>query len=105
MALAEFWAEHGYICLMPTHGDSPRLRGLTTLDESQREQAIQASVYDWKNWQERPADVSFLLDSLADLEQEVPALEGRIDRLRVGMAGFSLGGHTEHYFQLTRTAC
>jgi predicted dienelactone hydrolase len=93
--LARFWAEHGYVCLMPTHSDSLRLRGLrTTLDDAQRAQVVNASLHDSKNWQERPADVSFLLDSFPDLEQQVPELEGRMNYLRVGVAGHSLGAHT-----------
>jgi predicted dienelactone hydrolase len=95
MPLARFWAEHGYVCLMPTHGDSLRLLGVRqSLDEAQRGQVVNASLCDWKNWQERPRDVSFLLDSFAELEQQAPELEGRMDYLRVGVAGHSIGGHT-----------
>ncbi len=93
--LARFWADHGYVCLMPAHSDSLRLQGVCrTLDDAERQQVINASLYDCKNWQERPADVSFLLDSLPELEQQAPWLEGTIDYLRVGVGGHSLGGHT-----------
>jgi predicted dienelactone hydrolase len=95
MPLARFWADHGYVCLMPTHGDSLRLLGVRqSLDEVQRGQVVSDSLCDWKNWQERPLDVSFLLDSFSDLEQQTPELAGRLDYLRVGIAGHSLGGHT-----------
>jgi predicted dienelactone hydrolase len=95
MPLARFWAENGYICLMPTHGDSLRLAGVRrALDDAEREQVVSASLGDWQNWQQRPLDMSFLLDSFAELEQQATALAGRLDYLRIGVAGHSLGGHT-----------
>jgi predicted dienelactone hydrolase len=95
MPLAHFWAEQGYICLMPTHSDSLRLAGVRrSLDDTEREQVVSASLEDWKNWLERPLDMSFLMDSFAELEQQESQLEGRLDYLRIGVAGHSLGGHT-----------
>ena len=41
-------------------------------------------------WWERALDLSFVLDRL----DEIPRLKGRVDRGRVGVVGFSLGGHT-----------
>lgn len=45
-------------------------------------------------WDDRPRDVKFILDSLDVIEQEVDGLSGRIDRERVGVAGHSFGAHT-----------
>ena len=38
--------------------------------------------------------MTFLLDSLDVLEEDVPALEGKLDRDRVGVGGHSLGAFT-----------
>jgi len=82
LALTERWARHGYVTLQPDHRDA-RTRGVTVGDRSV-----------FGHWQERPADVSFLIDALADLEQKLPALKGKIDRGRVGVAGHSYGANT-----------
>jgi predicted dienelactone hydrolase len=52
------------------------------------------AVTDTQGWQERPRDVSFVLDSLDDLERRVPQLAGTIDRTRIGAAGHSYGAMT-----------
>src|SRR5205085_1277074 len=38
--------------------------------------------------------VTFLLDSLAEIENRIPALKGRLDRVRVGVGGHSYGAYT-----------
>ena len=79
--VTRFWTSHGYVCLHPTHADAvslpPASRGVGTVE-----------------WEDRARDLSFVLDSLDDLSARVPALAGKMDTVRVGVAGFSYGGHS-----------
>jgi predicted dienelactone hydrolase len=93
LPLARFWASHGYVCLLPTHGDSVMLRGGGDFDRPRLRRASDP-LTDWKTWQDRPRDVSFLLDSLAELEDRVSALKGKMEAARIGVAGHSLGAYT-----------
>lgn len=74
--LADFWAAHGFVVIMPTHLDS------TTLDRSRQDQP-QAPPH----WRSRADDISFILDHLDELEAAVPTLAGRLDRDRIAVAG------------------
>ncbi len=82
VALTELWASNGYVTIQPDHSDS-RALGVKVGD---------TSVF--RAWQERPADVSFILDSLAEIETKVPALKGKLDAGRIGMIGHSYGANT-----------
>lgn len=80
--LTEFWASHGYVTIQANHSDS---RALGTQVGDPR--ALQ-------DWQSRPADVAFILDSLEDLARKAPGLKGKPDRERIGIAGHSFGANT-----------
>jgi hypothetical protein len=58
--LVTHWASHGYVVIQPTHSDSRSLG--TKIGDALR----------FQDWQSRPADVSFVLDSLDELEKQVP---------------------------------
>jgi predicted dienelactone hydrolase len=96
LALPKFWASHGYVCLVPTHADSVALQrrrpGADPKDLAQG--VVRRAVTDSANWLERAGDVTFLLDSFADLEAKVPGLKGKLDPARVGVGGHSLGAFT-----------
>jgi predicted dienelactone hydrolase len=78
----EHWASHGYVTIQPTHSDSRSLA------------ANPRDPVNFRDWQSRPADVSFILDSLAEIEASEPALKGLIDGKRVGVGGHSFGANT-----------
>ena len=82
LPLAEYWAGYGYVILQPTHSDS-RALGVRPGDP----QAFQ-------DWQSRPADISFVLDSLEELPTKEPALRGKMDAGRIGVGGHSFGANT-----------
>jgi dienelactone hydrolase len=80
--LVTHWASHGYVIVQPTHSDS-RALGVRPGDPAA-----------FRDWQSRPADVSFILDSLDKLGKEIPALTSRIDRTCIGVGGHSFGANT-----------
>lgn len=80
LPLAEFWASHGFVVIQPTHLSS------TTLSPASPE----APLF----WRSRVQDMKRILDQLDEIEKRVPGLGGRLDKARVAVAGYSLGGHT-----------
>jgi predicted dienelactone hydrolase len=96
--LTAHWASHGYVVILPTHGDSIELRRRHGEDVSRLRQNLDSLRTDVRPM-DRLADVVFLLDSLDVVEKQVPALrsgdgKGRIDRERVAVAGHSAGALT-----------
>ncbi|HET7710872.1 MAG TPA: hypothetical protein VFL80_02990 [Thermoanaerobaculia bacterium] len=64
-----------------------------------RERVRQAAESFWQSqsendWRNRVSDVTFVLDSLTQLEEQYPELRGKIDRTRVGVGGHSYGAYT-----------
>lgn len=89
--LTRFWTTHGYVCISPSHDDSIALRrkrgeGIRNI--------VGDAINDSKGWKNRAKDVSFVLDSLDEIEVKVPALKGRMDHSRVGVGGHSYGAYT-----------
>jgi dienelactone hydrolase len=82
--LAEYWASHGYLVLQPTHSDSMR-EGTTPNVKN---------PLAFKDWAQRPREVSYMIDQLENLEMLIPALKGRVDRQLIGIGGHSFGAHT-----------
>ncbi|MHC5019946.1 MAG: alpha/beta hydrolase family protein [Planctomycetota bacterium] len=94
LTLPRHWASHGYVVLVPTHRDSLRHRagqGRAMGGMGKMLQRVRAPKADF---QYRPADVRFLIDSLDAVVKRVPALAGRLDRDRIGTGGHSLGAYT-----------
>jgi predicted dienelactone hydrolase len=92
-SLTRHWATHGYITLQPTHDDSVMQR------RSDGEyvgfpQAVRDALKNPALWESRPQDISFLLDSLPELQKRVAGLGGKIDSERIGIAGHSMGSYT-----------
>lgn len=89
--LTRFWASHGYIVLQPTHADSLSLRRAQGDEGGLREVLSEMGA---SGGVERARDVSFLIDSLAELERRAPALRSRIIASQIGVAGHSYGAYT-----------
>ena len=82
LPLTEFWASHGYVTIQANHSDS-RALGVKVGDPKA-----------FQGWQSRPVDISFILDSLDELEKKEPALKGKFDPKRIGVGGHSFGANT-----------
>jgi predicted dienelactone hydrolase len=80
--LAQFWAERGIAVIQPTHGSS-RIGGL--------DPDLPGGPFFWR---ERVTEMRAILDQLAEIEQQAPAIAGRLDHDRIAVARHSFGGHT-----------
>ncbi len=92
--LVEHWVSHGYVVIQPTFGDSI---SLMTAEEKKKVKSILALVNSPRvinQWDDRPQDVSHVIDSLDFLEQNIAGLKGKIDRKKMAIAGHSFGAHT-----------
>jgi predicted dienelactone hydrolase len=83
--LVEHWASHGYVTIQPNHSDS-RALGTRPGDPA-----------GFRDWPSRPVDVSFIIDSLGELEKIEPALNGKLDAKRIGVGGHSFGANTAQF--------
>lgn len=80
--LADFWAAHGFVVIQPTHLNSKTLAPLPDSPDGPLA------------WRSRVEDMTEVLDQLDRIEALVPGLDGRLDRGRIAVAGYSMGGHT-----------
>ncbi len=87
-SLSTFLASCGYICIHPTHYGN----NVNILRESGM-QEVKKYVYDPQRWQVRPLDITFIIDSFAQLHQQIPALKALMDSSRIGIAGHSFGAY------------
>jgi len=80
-SIVNHWVSHGYVVIEPTHIDSGTLGETKFMD---------------LGWiaDTRPGDMSFILDSLDDIEAAIPELAGKIDRSRIAASGHSMGAAT-----------
>jgi len=96
--LTSHWASHGYVVILPTHDDSIQLRKSRGEDVSTfltNPNKYAASV----DAPGRVADLSLILDHLADIAAGVPELKTKdgaalIDAEHIGVAGHSAGALT-----------
>ena len=93
-ALTRHWASYGYITLQPTHEDSAVQRRNSGEENIQFLQAVREALKKPALWESRPLDISFVLDSLPELQKRIPALAGKMDTARVGVGGHSMGAFT-----------
>ncbi len=87
--LGRGWAAAGYVVILATHDGSDnvamRKNGM---------RGVEDSAQAFTNQTLRTQDIRYLISSLKDVEHQVHALKGKMDRKRVGVAGHSMGGAT-----------
>jgi predicted dienelactone hydrolase len=84
--LGRYWASFGYVSIHPSHADS--------IADSGFHGTLRESISDPTAWENRPKDISFIIDSLSKLEELAPQLKGKLDRRHIGVGGHSFGAYT-----------
>jgi predicted dienelactone hydrolase len=84
--LGEYWASYGYVSIHPSHADSVADSGFRG--------TLRQALGDPLGWENRPEDVSFIIDSLAHVETFAPQLIGKLDLRHIGVGGHSFGAYT-----------
>jgi predicted dienelactone hydrolase len=84
--LGQYWASFGYVSIHPSHADSVADGGFRG--------TLHQAIGDPVAWENRPRDVSFVLDWLPDAANVAPQLAGKLDLEHVGVGGHSFGAYT-----------
>ena len=84
--LGRYWASFGYVSIHPSHGDSVADSGFRG--------TLRDAISDPRGWENRPKDISFIIDSLSEIEKLAPQLNGKLDRRHIGVGGHSFGAYT-----------
>ena len=79
--IATHWASHGYVAVHSSHDDT----GVTMAPNGGGMQPSEQKVRD------RLRDVIVVFDALDQIERDVPALAGKLDRQKLAVAGHSYG--------------
>jgi hypothetical protein len=69
--LGQYWASYGYVSIHPSHADSAADSGFHG--------TLRQALSDPRGWENRPEDVSFIIDSLSHVETFAPQLTGKLD--------------------------
>ena len=85
VGLSSYWASQGFVVIRVAHADSGRQLG-----DNQDFWQSQTET-DRRN---RVRDLTLVLDSLDQLAQSYPELEGKIDKTKITAAGHSYGAYT-----------
>lgn len=80
--LVNFYAEHGFVVIQPTHANS-KVAGFSP-------DVPGAPLF----WRARVEEMKLILDRLDEIEAMVPAIAGRLDRGRIAAVGHSMGAQT-----------
>lgn len=86
--LAEQLASYGFVVAVPEHPGSSSQQLIALVTGQAREVAEPAEFID------RPLDITFLLNELAQRSQSDPQFQGRLNLEQVGVIGQSFGGYT-----------
>ncbi|HTD22104.1 MAG TPA: hypothetical protein VK738_05595 [Terriglobales bacterium] len=92
--LTRYWASYGYVVIQPTHVDSIALQRTQGKHPGGLLQNAEEAVSDVQAWQDRPRDISFVIDSFGELERKLPHLKNKLDATRIGVGGHSYGAYT-----------
>jgi dienelactone hydrolase len=82
----QYWASYGYVSIHPSHADSIADFGFRGI--------LRDALSDPHGWENRPEDVSFIIDLLAHVEDFAPQLSGKLDLRHIGVGGHSFGAYT-----------
>ncbi len=88
--ITDHWASHGYVVVRPVHLDAMARSGMLSETEIAALQWQPAEGINPINTA-RIEDVSFIVDSLPEIEASLPELVGQLDKERLVMAGHSHG--------------
>ena len=97
---ARHWASHGYVVIHPTHADGlgsgppAPPSGADQRPALRRQGGLLEGLSNPARIADRVADIVLVIDSLHDLGQRIPGLEGRLDPTRIGVGGHSFGAYT-----------
>lgn len=80
--LANFYAEHGFVVIQPTHGNS-KVAGF--------DRSLPGAPLFWRS---RVDDMRTIINRLGAIEAATPFLAGRLDHDRIAAVGHSMGGQT-----------
>jgi predicted dienelactone hydrolase len=92
-ALTRYWASHGYVIVQSARDYSVSDRPNASVEQVRFKRNPRGKVKDSRPWESRPVDISFLIDSLPDLQKRVPGLVGKLDVDHVGVAGHGGGSY------------
>ena len=70
--LVGHWAANGYVVIQADHSDTQRMGA---------------------DWRDRARDMSFMIDSLAEIESKAPELASKMDATRIGVGGHLIGAY------------
>jgi hypothetical protein len=85
-ALGQYWASYRYVSIHPSHADSVADCGFHG--------TLRRATSDPRGWENRPEDVSFIIDSLVPVENFAPRLMGKLDLRHIGVGGHPFGAYT-----------
>jgi predicted dienelactone hydrolase len=99
-AISQHVAEHGFVIVHPSHvdgfgrsGSQEGVRGFRGLLRGESGGLVR-QLEDPAKIEGRISDIKCILDSVSQLENRIPALNGRIDSSRIGVGGHSYGAYT-----------
>jgi predicted dienelactone hydrolase len=92
--LTRYWASYGYVVIQPSHADSIALQRASGNQQFGLEKSLEQATTDPEAQQNRPKDISFILNSLTQLQKKIPGLQDKLDTQHIGVGGHSFGAFT-----------
>ena len=89
-ALLRNWSTHGYIVIRMSGDASHRADG-TSIEKIQLRRGARDASTASPLWEDYPLDISFVIDSIAEIQNRVPPLRRKPDLAHIGVAGTGVG--------------